>query len=885
MFKRPRNTPISLPPKRQRLSTTAPSSQQQDAQPSKYPVDSTAMAPDNGKLKESILPSVTTKKVQFSSQNIDSSRKFKKFDSWLIQNVRDITSKTYPANNAPLFKLENTLEAAKINTEILKSHDWNFQKAIDAQENSIMQAGSEYRPLDDLECIFKYHKDWEKLKILLSKGVVYGFDKNKEYSEETRKSDLAAQLKKGNSKSTEGCEEIIHENYKKEITRAWMVPFLKSCIMKVVGVGLIPIGIAKQWTMDKDNNRVTKNRTTHNLSNIMKSGDSWNGMLDDDLMDPCLFGWCLVRVLHRIHDLRERFPETSIFISKIDLDAAFRRLHVCTEHAVLSTTIIDEIAYFLGRLPFGTSEGPGKHDIPSNMCVELAQLIADDLSWDPNEFFSPRAKDIPADKKLPAEIPFGKANALSIKISDKKKCYIDGYIDDLISIVLDSLGIPNRGRNAVALALHSFFRPKNDEDPVHRDDILSLRKLLAEGCLEETKMVLGWFIDTRRFLIKLAHDKSARWNLDIDDIISKAQSDEEVSVTEIESIIGKLNTASYIHSEGRFFMSRIRYSLKVARSKKCRKTKLPKSVILDLLLWKKFLTRLSEKGRSINHITYTLPHWFEKQDASEEALGGFNCTGLAWRFIIPEEWRKLIHINVLEFLAVLITTWMTILQLGLVDENGLKFLAQTDNTSALGWLKGSTRYDKKNKLSTILREMIGRKFAELLSDAGISNYSQHIAGVDNEIADHLSRLINLSHTQQISSIKSKYSQSCPENLRIVELPEEILSWILSFWQKATQIMALPKGQKTRLLAAAESGTSSQPKGTSTLSYEISKNQKSCRSSVLSRTSSDVTSLGKRLKMNLEDPRFVPSSTQYLRRSDQWDSTIPLETGEENSTPS
>ena len=117
-------------------------------------------------------------------------------------------------------------EAAKINTEILKRHDWNFQKAIDTQENSIMQAGSEYRPLDDLECIFKHHKDWEKLKVLLSKGVVYGFDKNsKEYSGDTQKSDLAAQLKKGNSKSTKGCEKIIHKNYKKEITRAWMVPF------------------------------------------------------------------------------------------------------------------------------------------------------------------------------------------------------------------------------------------------------------------------------------------------------------------------------------------------------------------------------------------------------------------------------------------------------------------------------------------------------------------------------------------------------------------------------------------------------------------------------------------------------------------------------------
>ena len=39
------------------------------------------------------------------------------------------------------------------------------------------------------------------------------------------------------------------------------------------------------------------------------------------------------------------------------------------------------------------------------------------------------------------------------------------------------------------LALHVFFRPVNKDDPVQRDDILSLRKLLAEGGLEELKII------------------------------------------------------------------------------------------------------------------------------------------------------------------------------------------------------------------------------------------------------------------------------------------------------------------------------------------------------------------------------------------------------------
>ena len=891
MYRPPRNTPLLLPP-RAPNDQTRNGSRQLEVPPSGKCKTENIMEIDS--TSDCEIPTIPHK-IETPSKSpsptnhhpephLASPLAKSKLDSWLIQNVRKITSKTYPANKAPLFKLENTLEAATINTAILKSYDWNFEKAIDAQQNSILQVGSEYRPLEDLEDIFSHHKDWKKFETLLTKGVEYSFDKDKVYTEEMRKSDLANEMKKGNSKNTHGLEEVIMANYTKEIVRGWMIPFLKTSLMKVVGVGVVPIGIASQWTMDKDNNRVIKNRTTHNLSNKMKSGHSWNGMLDEDLMEPCLFGWCLVRILHRIHDIRQRKPKSRIFISKIDLDAAFRRLHVCTDHALLSTTIIEQIAYFLGRLSFGGSDGPGKHDIPSNMCVELAQKIVDDPTWDPKELYSPRAAQIPADKRLPDDIPFGKAHPLKVKIEDEKDCYIDSFIDDLISIILDELGLPERGRNAVALALHTFFRPTNPDDPVPRDDILSLRKLLAEGGLEETKMVLGWFIDTRRFIIKLARDKAARWILDIDDIIAKISAKEPVSTKEIESLIGKLNTASYIHSEGRFFMSRIRYSLKVSKINKG-KAKLPRKVHLDLLLWKKFLAKLSERGRSINHITYTLPLWFTKQDASEFALGGFNCTGLSWQYIIPKAWVKLIHINVLEFLAVLITTWMSILQLGFVDEDGIKFLAQTDNTSALGWLKGSTRYDKNNKLSTVLREKIGRKFAELLSDAGISHYSQHVAGVNNEIADHLSRNVEMSHSQQISSILSKFPKFCPDNLRIVELPEEILSWILSFWQESTQIMVLPKAQKTRLLAAAESGTNSQPKGTLTLSSEISQNQKSLRSLVLSRTSSDVTTLAKKIRMNFEDHRFVPNSTQYLRRSDQWDSMIPSEISEEKCTHS
>ena len=81
------------------------------------------------------------------------------------------------------------------------------------------------------------------------------------------------------------------------------------------------------------------------------------GVYHINLMEPCHFGWFLMKVLHHIHDMGQHYPEISIFITKIDLGAAFWRLHVCTDRALLSTSINKQIAYFLGTLPFGTLEG------------------------------------------------------------------------------------------------------------------------------------------------------------------------------------------------------------------------------------------------------------------------------------------------------------------------------------------------------------------------------------------------------------------------------------------------------------------------------------------------------------------------------------------------
>jgi hypothetical protein len=155
-------------------------------------------------------------------------------------------------------------------------------------------------------------------------------------------------------------------------------------------------------------------------------------------MDPCLFGFCLSRILHGIHAMRAENKNLPIFISKIDLDSAFRRIHVFIQHALLSFTIIDNLTYFLSRLPFGASDAPSKHDTPSNITVDLGQALMDDKTWNPTQVHSPLACQIPPIICQHNTTPFGQAYPLAVDIKSKD-CFTDGYVDDLISIALDKI--------------------------------------------------------------------------------------------------------------------------------------------------------------------------------------------------------------------------------------------------------------------------------------------------------------------------------------------------------------------------------------------------------------------------------------------------------------
>ena len=72
----------------------------------------------------------------------------------------------------------------------------------------------------------------------------------------------------------------------------------------------------------------------------------------------CIYGFCIQRNLHMIHQMIITHPTTIIYLIKLDMGAVYRCLRVTPNHAVMVMTIVDEMAHLEAQLPFGTKAGP-----------------------------------------------------------------------------------------------------------------------------------------------------------------------------------------------------------------------------------------------------------------------------------------------------------------------------------------------------------------------------------------------------------------------------------------------------------------------------------------------------------------------------------------------
>ena len=138
----------------------------------------------------------------------------------------------------------------------------------------------------------------------------------------------------------------------------------------------------------------SKKRMTHYCSRPSKSGHSLNSRIDDDKMEECIYGMCLWRILHQIHQLRLENPGVTIVLSKVDFGSAYRRMSINFIFTLMSTIVIGPLAYILCRLPFGVSPAAGTFTLLSDLAVNMAQALFEDPTWSPSTLNSPLAESL-----------------------------------------------------------------------------------------------------------------------------------------------------------------------------------------------------------------------------------------------------------------------------------------------------------------------------------------------------------------------------------------------------------------------------------------------------------------------------------------------------------
>jgi hypothetical protein len=286
---------------------------------------------------------------------------------------------------------------------------------------------------------------------------------------------------RGNHKSTKTGHTFLQSILLEEVQRGWQLPLPKGTHLKIPRSVLGPLGLAHQTTIDEQGHPMEKKRLTHDQSSnvVPTKHRSVNNRVIHEELTPCRYGSALIRFNHFIVDLRLKHPNSRILLTKADLKAAYRRMHNDPEVSVQSMITFEDLGLLALRLTFGGSPNPSRW----SDLAELACDLTNDLvrsSWDPSEFKSPHEHLLPDEPGfLPDNVPVVGAKPMAVPQLEDDQPRGDVFIDDsFCGFLTRDL---ERGKSILPFIIWLPGRPVSDDEPIPRDDVLSLKKFIEEA--------------------------------------------------------------------------------------------------------------------------------------------------------------------------------------------------------------------------------------------------------------------------------------------------------------------------------------------------------------------------------------------------------------------
>jgi hypothetical protein len=391
-----------------------------------------------------------------------------------------------------------------------------------------------------------------------------------------------------------------------------------------------------------------------------------------------MYRWCLVRLLSWIVAARQKFPNKSIVIQKIDIKLAYQRCHLNTATAIQTITQLpdEELAIIMLRLTFGGAPCPFEWNIICKSIHNLANTILYDNSWDPHSDYAPCQHLVPPIDLMDNSIPFAEGTEQIVNIPVDPRGMGNVYIDDLVqaAVIIDGTDNAIRCKHATLLAIDACARPKHPNEPISREEMEACIKLKAEAGLEEQKTILGWLVDTRCLLLSLPNNKFVAWTT----ILVKVLEQETTTAKEMECIIGRLGHLGMAIHTVYHFMSKLHDLQERAKS---RRSIAINNECRNNLRFMIGVIKRAYDGINLNIIVYQRPTHVYRSDSCPAGLGGYSDSGFAWRWYLLSHLLFRASNNLLEHLAAIITPWVDIIRGRLTAGNCA--LSMTDSTRRL----------------------------------------------------------------------------------------------------------------------------------------------------------------------------------------------------------
>ena len=155
-----------------------------------------------------------------------------------------------------MFQLTN--EAARHNTQLLSTFDFDLEKVLEAHPGTVSSYGSELRPLDQLEALLRFHPRWATIEKYALHGIDYPFVDA--IPEDDRLAMLQENIQRGNHRSAlnPADREHVEKVIRSDVELGYAFPLSIEGISKLKDAEVYPLGLQTQQTIDEQGNVIPK---------------------------------------------------------------------------------------------------------------------------------------------------------------------------------------------------------------------------------------------------------------------------------------------------------------------------------------------------------------------------------------------------------------------------------------------------------------------------------------------------------------------------------------------------------------------------------------------------------------------------------------------------